>query len=302
MKRFLIAAILLTVALPFDTAAAHDVHSTSTGHTAMLALARRDQQNLAAARPDARNLYDLTRRLKLHSLAAINPYVRSSAPNYAVGRVDTFWVARATSGYFSLKATLLLKTPHAYWYVQENMGIPQARLLAALRISAHDFETHVYPTDHAAFGREWTPGVDHDPRITVLCANLPGVGGYYSAEDLYPRSVNPFSSQRKMLYVNITAFALGTPDFDSTIAHELQHMIHWYQHERDDTWINEGSSVLAQVLTGYTPNGQDQAFAADPGTQLDDFCYGAPECSDSAAYAHYGAGFLWMYYLYQQYG
>src|SRR2546423_14281553 len=121
MKRFLIAAIL-TVALPLGTAAAREAPSTSSGHTAILAplaLAQRDQQNLAAARPDARNLYDLTRRLKLHSLAAINPYVRSSAPNYAVGRVDTFWVAQATSGYFSLKATLLLKTPHAYWYVQK---------------------------------------------------------------------------------------------------------------------------------------------------------------------------------------
>src|SRR5256714_590975 len=305
MKRFLIAAVLLTVALPLGTVAARTAHSTPSAHTAILAplaLAQRDQQGLAAARPDARNLYDLTRRLKLHSLASINPYVRSTAPNYAVGRVDTFWVAQATSGYFSLKAKLLLKTPHAYWYVQDNMGIPQARLMAALRISAHDFETHVYPTDHAAFGREWTPGVDHDPRITVLCANLPGVGGYYSAEDLYPRSVNPFSNQRKMLYVNITAFALGTPDFDWPVAHELQHMIPWYQHERDDTWCSEGSGVLARGLTGYTPDGQDQAFAADPGTQLDDFCYGAPDCSDGDAYAHYGAAFLWMYYLYQHYG
>src|SRR5919199_496424 len=305
MKRFLIAAVLLAVTLPPGTVAAHNAYSTPSAHTAILAplaLAQRDQQNLAAARPDARDLYDLTRRLKLHSLASINPYVRSSAPNYAVGRVDTFWVARATSGYFSLKAKLLLKSPHAYWYVQENMGIPRARLLAALRISAHVFETHVYPMDHAAFGHEWTPGVDRDPRITVLCANLPGVGGYYSAEDLYPRAVNPFSNQRKMLYVNITAFALGSRDFASTIAHELQHMIHWYQHERDDTWINEGSSVLAQVLTGYTPDGQDQAFVADPGTQLDDFCYGPPGCSDGDAYAHYGAAFLWMYYLYQHYG
>src|SRR5919199_1802804 len=290
MKRFLIAAVLLAVTLPPGTVAAHNAYTTPSAHTAILAplaLAQRDQQNLAAARPDARNLYDLTRRLKLHSLASINPYVRSTAPNYAVGRVDTFWVAQATSGYFSLKAKLLLKSPHAYWYVQEHMGIPQARLMAALRISAHDFETHVYPTDHAAFGREWTPGVDHDPRITILCANLPGVGGYYSAEDLYPRAVNPFSNQRKMLYVNITAFALGSRDFASTIAHELQHMIHWYQHERDDTWINEGSSVLAQVLTGYTPDGQDQAFAADPGTQLDDFCYGPPGCIDGGAYGYH---------------
>src|ERR687884_1528654 len=127
MKRFLIAAVLLAVALPPGTVAAHNAYSTPSAHTAIrarLALAQRDQHNLAAARPDARNLYDLTRRLKLHSLAAINPYVRSSAPNYAVGRVDTFWVAQATSGYFPMKATLLLKTAHAYWYVQQGMGIP----------------------------------------------------------------------------------------------------------------------------------------------------------------------------------
>ncbi len=297
--------VLCAVALPLAPAAARPAAATSTnpsGIMAQLSLARRDQQNLALARPDARDLNDLTRRLKLHSLTPIDPYVNKTAPNYQVGRVDTFYVAQATSGYFTMKATLLYKTPHAYWYVQNDMGIPHDKLMAALRISAHDFETHVYPTDHAAFGKEWTPGIDHDQHITVLCANLPGVGGYYSAEDLYTRAVNPYSNQRKMLYVNITSYQLGTPDFDSTIAHEFQHMIHWYQHERDDTWINEGSSVLAQVLNGYSADGQDSAFAAAPGTQLDNFCYGAPECDDNMAYAYYGAGFLWMYYLYQHYG
>src|SRR5438874_13383301 len=105
MKRFLIVA-LLAVILPLGTVAAHDARGTSSGHTAILAqlaLAQRDQLNLASARPDVRNLYDLTRRLKLHSLAPITPYVRSSAPNYAAGRVDTFWVAQATSGFFALK-------------------------------------------------------------------------------------------------------------------------------------------------------------------------------------------------------
>ena len=171
-----------------------------------------------------------------------------------------------------------------------------------LQASAHDFETHVYPTDRAAFGHEPPAGPDHDPRISILCANLPGVGGYYSAEDLYPRSVNAYSNQRKMLYVNIAAYPLGTPDFASTVAHEFQHMIHWYQHERDDTWINEGSSMLAQVVNSYTADGLDQSFAAAPGTQLDDFCYGAPECDDNRAIADYGASFQWMLYFYQHYG
>jgi len=275
---------------------------TLPASAATLALAQRDQQSLALARPGERDLYDMTRRLKLHTLTPISPYIRTTSPNYAVGRVDTFYVAQATSGYFPMKAQLMLKTPHAYWYVQQGMGIPQDKLMPALEASARDFETHVYPTDHRAFGQEWTPGIDRDPHITVLNANLPGVGGYYSAEDLYPREVNAYSNQRKMLYVNITSFQLGTSDYAATLAHEFQHMIHWYQHERDDTWINEGSSMLAQVINGYTADGQDQAFAAAPHTQVDFFCYGAPDCNDNQAYAYYGAAFQWMFYFYQQYG
>ncbi len=281
---------------------ASDVARAAPVSAGALALAQRDQQSLALARPAQRDLYDLTRRLKLHSLTPINPYIRAIAPDYPVGRVDTFYVAQAASGYFKMKAQLMLKTPHAYWYVQQNMGIPRDKLMSALQISARDFETHVYPTDHRAFGQEWTPGIDRDPRITVLNANLPGVGGYYSAEDLYPRGVNAFSNQRKMLYVNITSYQLGRPGYASTVAHEFQHMIHWYQHERDDTWINEGSSMLAQVINGYTPDGFDQSFAATPHTQVDNFCYGAPECGDGDATSYYGAAFQWMFYFYQHYG
>ena len=270
--------------------------------TSALASAARDRQNLDVARPDQRDLYDLTRRLKQHSATPISPYIRATSPDYSVGRVDTFFVAQATSGYFPMKATLMFKTSHAYWYVQQGTKIPLDKLMANLRISAADFEDHVYPTDHRAFGQEWNPGIDRDPHITILNANLPGVGGYYSAEDLYPRAVNMYSNQRKMLYVNIDSYPLGTPDYASTIAHELQHMIHWYQHERDDTWINEGSSVLAQVINGYTADGQDSAYAASPRTQVDFFCYGPPECRDSDAYAYYGSAFQWMYYFYQHYG
>ena len=267
-----------------------------------LALARADVAALSQARPDARDLYDLTRRLKLHRIAPIDPYVRATAPTYPVGHIDMFYVAQATSGYFLMKATLLLKTAHANWYVQQDSSIPPDRLLPLLRSSANDFETHVYPTDHAAFGQELPVGPDHDPRITILNANLPGVGGYYSAEDLYPRGVNAYSNQRKMLYVNIDSYELGTPGYASTVAHEFQHMIHWYQHERDDAWINEGSSMLAQTLNGYSADGLDAAFAAAPGTQVSDFCYGPPDCPDDQASAHYGAGFQWMLYFYQHYG
>jgi hypothetical protein len=336
MKRSLyVALVLYAVAAPATLAATRPqtaAPNSGSQTPSQLALAERDQQKLMSARPGERDLYDLTRRLKLHSRTPISPYVSGTASScaasapasqssprprairttvgtgcalrqYNLGHVETFWVAQATSGYFPMKATLMVKTAHAYWYVGNNIDMPRDKLLAALQKSAADFEQHVYPTDHAAFGQEWATGPDRDPRITVLCANLPGgVGGYYSAEDLYPTSVNAYSNQRKMLYVDPTAYAPGTPEFSATIAHELQHMIHWYQHERDDTWINEGSSVLAQVINGYGTDGVDQSFAAAPGTQVNNFCYGAPNCSDSSAFAYYGSGFLWMLYFYQHYG
>lgn len=278
------------------------MHLPATASSSTTAHAAQDLQTIDAARPGARDLYDLTRRLKLHTTTPINPYIRASSPDYAVGRVDSFFVAQASSGYFTMKATLVYETAHAYWYVQNNLPGDRTRLLALLKVSANDFETHVYKTNRTAFGQEWTPGIDRDPHITILNADLPGVGGYYSAEDLYPHSVNAFSNQRKMLYVSVTSYPLGTPDYDSTVAHEFQHMIHWYQHERDDTWINEGSSVLAQVLNGYTADGLDASFALAPSTQLDDFCYSSTDCTDSSSTAHYGAGFLWMLYVYQHYG
>jgi len=202
--------------------------------------------------------------------------------------------------------------------------MPQDRLMASLRASAQVFEAHIYPTDHRLFGREWTPGIDRDPRLTILCLNLAGsgAGGYYSAEDLYPRVVNAYSNERKTLYVGIDchrraraagvpgktlyvgidSYPLGTAGFAATLAHEFQHMIHWYHHERDDAWINEGSSMLAQALTGYTADGLDQSFAAAPATQLDAFCYDDSSCADTSTVAPYGAAFQWMVYFYQHYG
>ena len=45
-------------------------------------------------------------------------------------------------------------------------------LPSALEAIGSDFEDRVYPLVTAAFGREWSPGVDSDPRIAILHANL----------------------------------------------------------------------------------------------------------------------------------
>ena len=72
-------------------------------------------------------------------------------------------------------------------------GCRRSRLLRAKEI---------YPRPTAAcFGPEVSPGVDNDPRITVLIAPVPGVGGYFSSADAYPRAISPYSNQRDMIYL-----------------------------------------------------------------------------------------------------
>jgi immune inhibitor A len=129
----------------------------------------------------------------------------------------------------------------------------------------------------------------------VFSGNVPGVGGYFSAEDLYPRVVNPYSNQKKIIYINLGAEEPGTSSYNSVMAHEFQHMIHFHEHPADEAWINEGSSMLAQVLNGYTADGLDQDKADSPDTQLDSFDY-----ANFGPY--YGGGYLWLLYLYEQFG
>ncbi len=90
-----------------------------------LALAQLDQGDLALARPGVCDLYDLTRRLTLRRTTPIDPYIRPTAPDYQVGRTDTFYIAKATSGYTTTRLTLLFKTPHAYWYVPPTRACPR---------------------------------------------------------------------------------------------------------------------------------------------------------------------------------
>jgi hypothetical protein len=246
----------------------------------------------ATLRPP-RNLYTLTARLKLHSTTPIDPYVNTTPPDYRVGRVDKFYVASYSDvGYSLVPAVLMLKTAHAYFYVQQGLQVQ----MAGLQKAGADFEQHIYPTDHALFGDVWTPGIDDDQHITIFNGQLPaGYAGYYSGEDLYPRIINPYSNQRKMLYMQLGVAEPGTANYDSVLAHELQHMIHYHRHPADEAWINEGDSILAQVLNGYDASGFDNIKADDPDTQLDTWSIN----NDGPSY---GGGYLWMLYLYEHFG
>ena len=237
------------------------------------------------------NLWTLTARLVRHTARPIPRVVNHAPPDYPVGRVDSFWVLNFnTDIYARVKARLICKTAHLYLYVQDSVPVSRG---PACRSSSF-FERKIYPTDRAVFGSEWRPGIDDDPHITLFYGHTAGVGGYFSNEDEYPTSVNRFSNQREMMFIDSDDYPIGTSGFDSTAAHEFQHMVHWHMHPQDEAWDNEGASMLAQVINGFTADGLDDAYAGSP-VQLDSW-------SDGDNSPNYGAGYLWWNYLYERFG
>ncbi len=227
-------------------------------------------------------------------LGNIPKVVNATPPVYHVGDVRTFYATNTDENtHFQLKAKLRYITDHAYYWVEVGQDVDQD----ALERSAHFFENHIYPTDRRVFGEEWEPGVDNDPHITFLLAsNLGGtLAGYFSSADSYPRAVSPYSNEMDMFYINLDATEPGDIFFDQVVAHEFQHMIQWHQDRNEETWLNEGFSVLAEVLNGFPMGGHVYMYLSHPDLQLTGW-------SDENSTPHYGAAGLFTYYFYQRFG
>ena len=242
-----------------------------------------------------RDLIALAKRLK-HVEGPIPEVVRESAPDYEIGHEEIFWVSNVdTDEHFQITALLLYATPHLYMWVEEGVDVDLDRLKEAADI----FEEKTYPTGREFFGSEWTPGVDSDPHLNILHARGLGdsVAGYYSSADEYPRIAHEFSNEREMFYINADNVIIGNDFYNGVLAHEFQHMIHWYNDRNEDTWLNEGFSELASYLNGYGSGGVEIAFAMWPDTQLNSW----PDETGEAA-PNYGAAYLFTSYFLDRFG
>jgi hypothetical protein len=132
--------------------------------------------------------------------------------------------------------------------------------------------------------------------VTFLLARVPGVAAYFSGADTYPRTVQPRSNERQMIYVNVDALAPGQDAFDSTMAHEFQHLLHFARCPQQETWVDEGSSELASRVDGF-PTPSPQAFAGRPDVQLTAWSTGPPD-----QVRHYQAAYLFLRYVAERYG
>ena len=213
--------------------------------------------------PPERDYYRLAREL-MPGVGEVDPVARHNSPSLEVGHRETFRLVdlEATEQYDS-DFVLRLVTPRAYWFVEEGIDVEQE----AIERSADEFEDSIYPKVAGSFGHEWTPGVDGDPHLYVINANLRGVGGYFNSADEYPKAIRPVSNEIEAIYINVRYLPLGTELYSQVLAHELQHAVHWKADVSEETWVNEGLSELAVTIAGF-PETSILAFRSAGPTSL----------------------------------
>jgi immune inhibitor A len=219
--------------------------------------------------------------------------------DYAIGDKISFWASNVDDNrQFEVEATLIYRTDVAYVWVESGEEYDEAQIISSVDV----FSQKSYPTVRSFFGSEWSPGVDNNPRLHILHANDLGgsIAGYYSSADEFSRLANEFSNEKEMFYISLE-WLNRSRDYDyyeTVLAHEFQHMVHWHNDRNEETWVNEGLSELAQEVAGYPPDtGFASVFASVPDTQLNTW-------SDNPAGngEHYGSAYLFMAYILQRFG
>ncbi len=239
------------------------------------------------------DLYDLACRLK--NICNVAHTLPAPAVPFKVGDQQQFWVSNVdTNQNFQIHATLKYITAHSYFWSQDGVEINQNDMKTLM----DTFENNIYPTDREFFGSEWTPGVDNDPHVYVVYTRGTGASnaGYFSTPDEYNPLVHKYSNGHEMFVFNADNIALGDQYTYGTLAHEFQHMIHWNLDRNEDTWMNEGFSVLAEYLNGY-PAVFDFDYVRNPDLNLTDWL---PD--PGANGPHYGESFLFLTYFLDRFG
>lgn len=195
----------------------------------------------------------------------------------------------------SRQAELLYKDDLAYYWIELGLALDREALIQ----SAEHLRTMYYPALVQTFGTEWRPGVDGDPIFSIFHILGPPDAhelGYFIDENSYPATLFNQSNVQEMVYLNMSRLSAGTPLYEGTLVHEIQHLIQWNMDANEDTWLNEGLSQIAETLVGLdTVN--FGSYLEQTNIRLDR--WPAEETNIST---HYAASYLYLLYLWEQVG
>lgn len=241
-----------------------------------------------------------------------------AAPALPIGTERTFFAPDFRSmQQYTVSAVLRGVGSFCYVFVEEaewNTRVTPRTVQAIIR--AFDAATPAnpqqgtYATLTKFFGAP--PDIDGNGRIILLLLNIRDAHGVnqYTAGFFNPtdqsrgllrtpgfRGFPIRSNEADMLYIDTQPLDPNSERAHNVIAHEFQHLLNWQHDAREATWVDEGCATYAAFLCGYSVREHITAFEKMPSVSL----IAWPE-GNANSLPHYGAAFLWMLYLHEQYG
>ncbi len=221
-------------------------------------------------------------------------------PASKIGDRQTFKTFNfATNEWEETRAILTASGKNVYLYLEAGRSFEAAKQQRLIS----EFDEKIYPVTTRYFGHEARPGIDNDERITILLMDIRDnfsesgtyTSGYFNRGDCYlpgeiPEDVNLQSNCREMLYIDINPSDTESTEFFATIAHEFQHLIHFYHDSEEYDWLNEGCSQISTWLCGYGHPRQIEAYQQTPDNSL-------VAWAPWNQVANYGQVYLWCYYV-----
>ena len=124
------------------------------------------------------------------------------------------------------------------------------------------YDDDIYDWDTNIFGEEWGDDasransnlIPNNDTVNILIYNMntDGLAGYFWAKDNFKKSDIQASNEKIMFYINSQLYAQDEKETFTTLAHEFQHMIHFYRRTinniSDDTWFDEMMSEATEDL------------------------------------------------------
>jgi hypothetical protein len=140
-------------------------------------------------------------------------------------------------------ATLQHVSEQALWYTADDLEVDQEELIA----TANEFDATIFAQVKSTFA----PAATIPGKITILNADIPGLGGYFSSADALSTAAYRHSNERVMMVMNGTV-DVASSGYLGTLAHEFQHLVYWHVDPTEDTWVSEGTAEMAATSLGYS--------------------------------------------------
>lgn len=187
---------------------------------------------------------------------------------------------------------------HAYFWFQRSSKVT----FGEIETSANFFDNEIWYLDRFIYGSNATPGIDGDERIHIVHFDdgLGGYLGFFRPDDQCSTHICYDSNELDAIYIVTEQAPINSNTYYSTVAHEYQHLIQFYVDGNEYRWLDEAFSQFAEFLQGFGDEEVNQynvrEYLANPNHNLNSWSY------YSNMSAHYGAGYIFVTYLYERFG